>query len=118
MGQGQQSYVLALSCFLYNSHRPSTGSGRMLTKSAMPIIIVSRGKPTRGKVTPFEGMTLRGHVTKTILRGKVIYDARDGIVAPPGYGHMLRRSTTRRPTADDRRSHITLRDPELPEIRS
>jgi dihydroorotase (multifunctional complex type) len=48
---------------------------------------------SKGKVTPFEGMTLQGRVTKTILRGQVIYDANEGILAPPGYGRMLRRQT-------------------------
>jgi dihydropyrimidinase/allantoinase len=46
---------------------------------------------SKGKITPFEGMTFRGRVVKTILRGKVIYDAEEGILAPRGYGEMLRR---------------------------
>jgi allantoinase len=46
---------------------------------------------SRGKITPFEGMTFQGRVVKTLLRGKVIYDADRGILAPAGYGQMLRR---------------------------
>ena len=45
---------------------------------------------SKGKITPFEGITLQGRVVKTLLRGKVIYDADEGILAPPGYGQMLR----------------------------
>jgi dihydroorotase-like cyclic amidohydrolase len=48
---------------------------------------------SKGKITPFEGMNLRGRVIKTLLRGRVIYDAEQGIVAPPGYGQMVRRRT-------------------------
>ena len=50
---------------------------------------------SKGQITPFEGMTLQGRVVKTLLRGKVIYDAEKGILAPPGYGQMLRRKMTR-----------------------
>jgi allantoinase len=45
---------------------------------------------SKGKITPFEGMTLQGRIVKTLLRGAVIYDANEGILAPPGYGQMLR----------------------------
>jgi dihydroorotase-like cyclic amidohydrolase len=46
---------------------------------------------SKGKITPFEGMTLQGRVVKTLLRGQVIYDTGQGILASPGYGRMLRR---------------------------
>jgi len=40
--------------------------------------------------TPFEGMTLRGWVDTTILRGKVVFT--DGkIVGQPGYGEFIKR---------------------------
>ena len=45
---------------------------------------------SKGKITPFEGMTLRGRVVKTMLRGRVIYDTESGILAPGGYGRMIR----------------------------
>jgi dihydroorotase-like cyclic amidohydrolase len=45
---------------------------------------------SKGKITPFEGMTLRGRVVKTMLRGRVIYDMDSGILAPGGYGRMIR----------------------------
>jgi dihydroorotase-like cyclic amidohydrolase len=45
---------------------------------------------SRGKVTPFEGVTLQGRVTKTIVRGRVVYDVRDGIADVAGYGKWLR----------------------------
>jgi dihydroorotase-like cyclic amidohydrolase len=45
---------------------------------------------SKGKVTPFEGVTLRGRVIKTILRGQVIFSADEGITVDGGYGDMLR----------------------------
>ncbi len=47
---------------------------------------------SKGKVTPFEGMTLQGKIKKTIVRGRVVYDDNDGIVVDPGYGKLLRRN--------------------------
>jgi len=46
---------------------------------------------SKGRVTPFEGMTFEGRVEKTIVRGRVVYDAQEGITAPPGYGRHIRR---------------------------
>jgi allantoinase len=45
---------------------------------------------SKGKITPFEGMTFHGRVVRTMLRGRVIYDAESGILAPGGYGRMIR----------------------------
>jgi dihydroorotase-like cyclic amidohydrolase len=46
---------------------------------------------SKGKVTPFEGMTLRGRVVKTIVRGRVVYDAEHGISEDAvGHGRVLR----------------------------
>ncbi|MBN1640348.1 MAG: amidohydrolase family protein [Anaerolineae bacterium] len=45
---------------------------------------------SKGKVTPFEGMVLQGRVAKTIVRGRVVYDFRDGIQDVAGYGRLLR----------------------------
>lgn len=47
---------------------------------------------SKGKITPFEGMTLRGNVMKTLVRGRVVYDAETGITAEPGWGRRLTRS--------------------------
>ncbi len=47
---------------------------------------------SKGKITPFEGMTFRGKIEKTLVRGRVVYDHQQGIVAPPGWGEFLRRS--------------------------
>ena len=44
---------------------------------------------SKGKITPFEGMTFRGRVVKTIVRGRVVYDADHGITVEPGYGNRL-----------------------------
>jgi dihydroorotase-like cyclic amidohydrolase len=38
--------------------------------------------------TPFEGLSVRGRVTKVDLRGRTVYEAPD-VVAPPGYGRNL-----------------------------
>jgi allantoinase len=46
---------------------------------------------SKGKVTPFEGVTFKGKIKKTIVRGQVVYDDRDGIGVDPGYGELLRR---------------------------
>lgn len=45
---------------------------------------------SKGKITPFEDITFNGKVIKTIVRGEVVYDAQQGIVAEPGYGDFLR----------------------------
>ncbi|MCD6418613.1 allantoinase AllB [bacterium] len=44
---------------------------------------------SKGKITPFEGMTFSGKIVKTIVRGKVVYDSSAGIVADAGYGKFL-----------------------------
>jgi allantoinase len=44
---------------------------------------------SKGKITPFEGMALKGRVVKTVLRGRVTYDVDKGIIAPAGYGQWL-----------------------------
>lgn len=44
---------------------------------------------SKGKVTPFDGMVLRGRVVQTILRGRRIYDADRGIEVTGGYGELL-----------------------------
>jgi dihydroorotase-like cyclic amidohydrolase len=49
---------------------------------------------SKGKITPFEGMTFRGRVQATFVRGTVVYTADRGIVAPPGHGRWLRRRKT------------------------
>ncbi|MDP3176460.1 MAG: amidohydrolase family protein, partial [Spirochaetaceae bacterium] len=54
---------------------------------------------SKGRITPFEGMILRGRIVATFVRGKRVYDAATaataasgglpGIVAEPGYGKFL-----------------------------
>jgi allantoinase len=44
---------------------------------------------SKGKITPFEGMELRGAVVSTFVRGRRVFDARAGIVAEPGSGRFL-----------------------------
>ena len=44
---------------------------------------------SKGKITPFEGMTFSGKIVKTIVRGKVVYDASRGILADAGYGKLI-----------------------------
>ena len=45
---------------------------------------------SKSKITPFEGMTFQGRAVKTMLRGKVIYDYQEGILANHGYGEYLK----------------------------
>jgi allantoinase len=44
---------------------------------------------SKGKVTPFEGMTFAGAIAATYIRGRIVYNADAGIVAEPGYGRFL-----------------------------
>ena len=41
---------------------------------------------SKGKLSPFEGRIFRGTVTKTIVRGKVVYDRDIGIIDEAGWG--------------------------------
>ena len=45
---------------------------------------------SKGKITPFENKIFQGRVIKTILRGKVVYDVKKGIVQNPGFGKYLK----------------------------
>ncbi len=44
---------------------------------------------SKGSITPFEGMELRGAVKKTFVRGALVWDSTDGIVVDPGNGKYL-----------------------------
>lgn len=45
---------------------------------------------SKGKVTPYEGRTLRGRVIRTMLRGNTVYHADQGILTDAGTGAFLR----------------------------
>ncbi len=45
---------------------------------------------SKGKVTPYEGRTLRGKVVRTVVRGKTVYTCDQGVVAEAGYGAFVR----------------------------
>lgn len=45
---------------------------------------------SKGKITPFENSVLKGRVSKTLVRGTVVYDVFRGIVERPGYGQFLK----------------------------
>ena len=47
---------------------------------------------SKGHITPFEGMKLQGKVIKTIVRGRTVYDADQGIQVEEGYGRFLTRT--------------------------
>ncbi len=47
---------------------------------------------SKGKITPFEGMTLQGRISRTVMRGTVVYDRECGIRVKPGHGQQLRRA--------------------------
>jgi allantoinase len=44
---------------------------------------------SKGKITPFEGMTLSGSIRATYVRGRPVYERDRGIVAQPGCGKFL-----------------------------
>jgi len=63
-------------------------------------VVRGAGLLSKGTITPFEGMPLRGEVVKTFVRGRLVWDAAgmgaaehggdsNGIVAPPGHGKYL-----------------------------
>ena len=47
---------------------------------------------SQGHITPFEGMELQGKVIKTIVRGRTVYEAGEGITVKPGSGRFLTRT--------------------------
>lgn len=49
---------------------------------------------SKGKITPFEGMTFQGRIRTTFVRGTPVYDAGRGILVPPGHGQWLRRTAS------------------------
>ena len=55
------------------------------------VTVRAADSPSAQGYTPFEGLTLRGQVTTTILRGQVVYD--HGKVVGPPRGRYLRRPT-------------------------
>lgn len=56
-------------------------------------VVCGRDSPSRGKVTPFEGMRLRGRVVRTLVRGRVVWELGTGVTARPGWGVRLRRAS-------------------------
>jgi allantoinase len=46
---------------------------------------------SQGHITPFEGREFSGRVMETIVRGKTVYRAGDGILVNGGYGRFLTR---------------------------
>lgn len=51
---------------------------------------------SKGKITPFEGMTFRGRVKYTLVRGRVVYEDGKGICVEPGYGKYIKRKISAR----------------------
>jgi len=45
---------------------------------------------SKGKITPFEDMIFNGLITKTIVRGEIVFTEENGITAKPGYGKFLK----------------------------
>ncbi|BAL81028.1 allantoinase AllB [Caldisericum exile] len=44
----------------------------------------------KNKYSPFDGFTFNGIIEKTILRGKVVYDKKEGILANQGFGKFIK----------------------------
>ncbi|TVQ40850.1 MAG: hypothetical protein EA384_01765 [Spirochaetaceae bacterium] len=53
-------------------------------------VVRAADSPSRGKVTPYEGRTLRGTVIRTMVRGNTVYRADQGIVSDAGSGAFVR----------------------------
>lgn len=45
------------------------------------------------KYTPLHGFKLKGKVVKTLVRGELVYDEKQGIVVSQGYGQFIKRQT-------------------------
>ena len=57
---------------------------------AAQTVVRGRDSPSKGKVTPFEGMRLRGRVVRTLVRGRVVWELGKGVTVEPGWGARLR----------------------------
>jgi dihydroorotase/allantoinase len=44
---------------------------------------------SKNTVTPFEGESFTGQVTKTIVRGNLVYDEDEGVLGEPGFGTRI-----------------------------
>jgi allantoinase len=55
------------------------------------LTVRGRDSSSKGKLTPFEGMELKGRVVRTMCRGAVVYEMGE-IKAKPGYGNFVRRT--------------------------
>lgn len=53
-------------------------------------VIKSRNMHSKGKYTPFEGLTLNAKVEKTFLRGHLVMNRRNNFIAKPGVGKFVR----------------------------
>lgn len=47
---------------------------------------------SKGNITPFEASIFQGRIHNTLLRGKIIYDQKEGITIQPGYGQLISRN--------------------------
>lgn len=52
-------------------------------------IISGKDFLSKGHITPFEGMKLKGRIIKTMMRGVFIYDSIDGIMVEKGFGTFI-----------------------------
>ena len=53
-------------------------------------IVSEKDLLSKGHITPFDGMKLKGRIIKTMVRGVFVYDSRDGILVNKGFGFFLR----------------------------
>ena len=53
-------------------------------------IVKGRDFYSKGKVTPFENKRLEGRIKKTMVRGQVVFDRKEGIIQQPGYGQFIK----------------------------
>ncbi len=68
---------------------PGKDADLVLVDPSGSTLIEGKKLLSKGKITPFEGMSFPGAIAATYVRGRLVYDAASGIVAEPGYGRFL-----------------------------
>jgi allantoinase len=67
---------------------PGRDADIVLVDPALSTKIEGESLLSKGRITPFDGMTLAGKVASTYVRGRLVYDGQK-IAIEPGYGRFL-----------------------------
>lgn len=57
----------------------------------LPFKVDEKKLRSKGKYSPFDGQIFSCSISKTIVRGKTIYDEKKGLLADPGFGRWIKR---------------------------